>query len=136
MPDKKEANFGSLSGLMDYEERSGDVLYSCSENKNSNAEFEGKLTGDEERLIEIQNTMVLSDEEIGHKQVVDIEKKRRGPIRINSGSLSFLNILQVLVALGIWIGSIIGLSRTDHLKVVHVASLFSTAIVSKIFILY
>ena len=83
--------------------------------------------------LEIQNTMMLPVEELDYhhaKDFMKVDKTPKTPMRINSGSLSIFAYSQIVVALGIWIGSIVGLCRADDLKAVHIASLLSSAVVS------
>ena len=95
---------------------------------------------DEEQLVgphldvsdfEIENTMIFRANDVNDSSAVtNVKSKQQVPTRIKSKSLSVLTISQIVVALGIWIGSILGLSRSDGLKILQVASLLSTAVVS------
>lgn len=93
---------------------------------------------DEEQLVgphldvsdfEIENTMIFRANDVNDSSAVtNVKPKQQVPTRIKSMSLSVLTISQIVVALGIWIGSILGLSRSDGLKILQVASLLSTAV--------
>ena len=65
------------------------------------------------------------------KICMKVEAEKPKSHQINS-SLSIVNKGQIIVALGIWVASIIGISKADGVKAEQIASLLSTAIVSNL----
>ena len=79
-----------------------------------------------------ENRMVSRAEEGDDSKIV-MAVGRENPtaqLKKDSGNLSAVNKGQIIMSLGIWVCSIVGLSKADEVNTVHVTSLLSTAMVS------
>ena len=65
------------------------------------------------------------------KVCMKVENEKPRNQQTNNG-LSIVNKGQIILALGIWVTSIIGLSKADDVRPEHIASLLSTAIMSNL----